>query len=235
MPPSSVDINPDHGGSDPDYGSGNPKTCLWVKNYAINSNIDYNTFDLCQEGIKFSSGDTTFRAGLHIGNNLITRVHRIGIETQQYHTGAIVENNVIKNWNLHYFESYAISWATPQSLGTIVRGNFLQDPIADPSCSAGLACGLGIEFGSQNGHAYNNTIMGPWLTGSIQVFGGSTGNEVNANRACTYNTDVNRIFVSVGQDEHSTPTNSNVHDNNVVSNIANGCSTINWSSYDLSL
>jgi hypothetical protein len=26
MPPSSVDINPDHSGSDPDYGSGNPKT-----------------------------------------------------------------------------------------------------------------------------------------------------------------------------------------------------------------
>jgi hypothetical protein len=236
MPPSSVDIDVNNSGSDPDYGSGNPKTCLWIQSYVTNSSIDYNTFDLCQEGLKFASGDTTLRAGLHVGNNKMTRIHRIGIETQQYHTGAVIENNVIKAWNLSYYESYAISWATPQSVGTVMRGNFLQNPIADPGCSASLTCGLGIEFGSQNGQVYNNTIMGPWLTGSIQIFGGSTGNEVTGNRACTYNTNSDRLVVSVGQDEHSgSPTGTNIHDNTVISGISNGCGTINWTAYDLSL
>jgi hypothetical protein len=236
MPPGDLDpanYHEDGSGSDPDYGGGSPKTAIWFETGASNTSIDHNTFDYDEQGIKFASGSTTPYANLYIGYNLATRMHRMFFETQQYHSNMVIEYNVAKNWYLHYWESYPLSVATPPSTGTIVRGNYLQ---STQVCND-WRCGLGIEFGSQNGQVYNNTIMGPYQTGSIQIFGGSNNNSVHDNRACTYNTDPDYATVSMGADEDNGPVTGTVTANNDARTGVNSCAAVasSWAQYDISL
>jgi hypothetical protein len=229
MPPANVSVDPAVSGSDPDYFGGAPKSAIWMYGLS-NTTIDHNTFDLCQEGIKFASGSTVVWPGTYIGYNLMTRIHRMPLETQIYHSGAVFEYNVIKDWYKHYWEAYGVSWASPQSTNTIIRGNYLVGGIYNATYR-----GLGIEYGGVNGQVYDNTIMGAWGVSSLMVFGGSKNNSIHDNRACSTNTDATwAAGVAIGLDEgNGTVTGTTLANNTAISGV--GQCPASWVQYDLSL
>lgn len=230
MPPASVELDFHFKGSDPDHGAGSPP-CGIVGYGLSDMEISYNNFVNVFQPIKLrylpGESDTkyTVQSGVKINYNYAEQVHRIFIEQQSVNSGLAVVGNVAKHWNLPYWESYGLSLASPQSVGTVCQDNFLYH--GDIPYNA-TPSGLGIEFGSQQGICKNNTVYGPWM---IQVFGGSKGCKVNGNRIASNNTVKDFQFAGLGDEHGKTDTDYSGND----ARPGGGTFPKEWAMYDLSI
>ncbi len=106
------------------------------------TSIDHNTFDSVGEGMKLCFSQTYDSHNVYIGYNVMTGIHRMGIEIQ----GAIgcgssqpsmpgpdthdivIESNSITNYADPYWDSFGISYANPVPFGgdgAIIRKNLI--------------------------------------------------------------------------------------------------------------
>jgi pectate lyase-like protein len=153
--------------------------------------ISDNTFDRVGQGIKICFSQLYPSSDVYIGNNVMTNIHRMGMEIQ----GAsgcggqdklfpntkdlIIENNNIASFLDHYWESFGISFANPIGVHVIIRNNNIVGgrPI-DPAKP-----GYGIEASSEGVQVYGNTIQ--WYGGqAITIFENSTNAQIHDNRVC---------------------------------------------------
>jgi hypothetical protein len=159
-----------------------------------NTTIDHNTFDHVSEGIKLCFSQPYPARNAYIGYNVMTNIHRMGIEMQgpvgcanspafsgDNTRGMTIEYNNMTAWDDFYWNSTGISEADflPNGAnGVIIRNNLINGGVA----SYKGPYGYGIESGALGLQIYENVIVGSYRQ-SIGVWSGSTG-AVHDNYTC---------------------------------------------------
>jgi hypothetical protein len=210
--------------NDPNYDGDLPRSALFA--FGLNeTSVDHNTFDRVYQAIKVCQVFPFKAQNVYIGWNVMTRLHRMGIEVQgpqgcgrQQPAGVpintknfTIEHNSMTDWDDYYWLSFGISFANPPVDTAIIRDNLIVGseyydapgvPAAHPA--------MGIEAAGQPVHVYNNRLKGPWGA-AIAVFSGSMNGEVHHNVAC--NVNKNGHAPTIADENNPAPTNTRYHDN----------------------
>jgi hypothetical protein len=160
--------------------------------------ITGNTFSHFGEGAHIiwqepgSAGITNW-TGPYIANNVATGQERMWMEIQTFCDwqdnipcivhNTLIENNSVSHPDVAYWGTFAISAAIGNSVGTVVRNNFLA---ADNPTVIGWY-GYGIEMIGTDMSVLNNTLEGPWgggNTGVVVCYNTGTVATVGGNSFC---------------------------------------------------
>jgi hypothetical protein len=189
------------------------------------TSIDHNTFDHVYQGIKVCQTFPFQAQNIYIGWNVMTRLHRMGVEIQDSvgcgHAAnpkvpintknVTIEHNSFTDWDDYYWISFGVSFANAPAANIIVRNNLVvgSEFYQAPGVPAEHT-GIGIEVGGRPALVYDNTLRGPWEA-AIAVFSGSENSEVHHNYACNLN--VNGKVPTIADEMNPSPTNTRYHDN----------------------
>jgi hypothetical protein len=160
------------------------------------TSIDHNTFDHVGQAIKVCFSQPFTTSQVYIGHNVMTHLHRMGIEIQgavgcnvknvnlvgDTTVDLVIEYNDMTAWDDFYWNSTGISEAVfkPDSANRVViRNNFINGGVA----SYNGPYGYGIESGALGLQVYGNVIAGSYGQ-SIGIFAGSTNASVHDNYTC---------------------------------------------------
>jgi pectate lyase-like protein len=166
------------------------------------TNIDNNIFDFVGEGIRVCFSQTYPSTDVHVGSNIMTRIHRMGMEMQGAQgcgaakpsidgpstNNIIIENNSITNWVDPYWGSFGISFAAPGPYGgngVTIRNNLIagtQTPYWETYGSR-ANYGYGLETAGLGLQVYGNVISG-YYGQAITVAEGSTNALIHDNYSC---------------------------------------------------